>query len=202
MIMSSTFSPRRTLEPLTARRRRAILAALLSVCALLAGALTAAPARADTYGYGLVTAPVQVGPNLYTCLDDWNGAQVAQATVTSYPCDTNDSAQYWAYDYTTENLHLATPGGTVLNLCLDVYKAAAYDGAPITLWPCDSNDPAEKWNSTAGNGFYNPHSGKCLDIPDWRVTPWGGPPIPLEIWTCKIPYETNQIWKFSPWHWL
>ena len=195
--MPRTLAACRQVKLLTSRRWRARLAVLLPASALLASVLTATPASADDYGYGMLTTPVQVGPDQYACLDDWQGATFPGAIVTSYPCDTNDNAERWAYDYTNETLHLAAPDGTALNSCVDVYGAGTVNGTPVILWPCSSTDPAQIWFYESGGLFYNPNSAKCLDIPRWSVTQTGGPPIQLDIWTCKMPWETNQQWNWA-----
>jgi hypothetical protein len=71
---------RRRLKLPTSRRWRAALAALLPVSALLTAVVTASPASADSYVFGVIPSAT-VFPNgtpgyadgTNACLDDWQG---------------------------------------------------------------------------------------------------------------------------------
>ncbi len=195
---------RHKLRLLTARRRRAGLAALLPVTALLAAVLTASPASpasaATEYVGNLYAASISLGNNLMPCLDAWKFSHDPYTVVTSYPCDAADSAEMWAMFDPSPNVpglvYASDLTGHLYGACLDVENQANYPGAPVILWPCDSNDVAQQWEYLYTHELYNPHANECLDIPNWIVTPTNAEnPVQLEVWPCKG--TSNQVWSFT-----
>jgi Ricin-type beta-trefoil lectin domain len=194
--MAGTQKVRRKLKLFTSRRWRVGLAALLPVSALLAGVLTASPASADdTWYFSTIQSAMQGGPHDPACLDDWNWAQNNYAIVVAYPCNANDKAQQWALDITNDTIHPTDANGNpVYSVCLDVY-ADAGPGANVDLYQCNHTDAQLWFQSTdwirgeySRVVNYNAQSEQsCLDIPNYGndVTPPGGPPTQLHVWTCN-----------------
>jgi Ricin-type beta-trefoil lectin domain len=192
MSMSGKLRVRERLRLRTSRRWRIVLAALLPAGALLAGVATAAPASADTWGYGLIASKIQFPNNLgAACLDDWDGTQNDYNPVVAYPCSYSDYAQNWAYDESNGTIHPVAQQGVEqpLNSCLDVYAGGGI-GNPVDLYPCNGTG-AQVWyfrySDSHGGELVNPQSGDCLDITNagGNLTYPGGSPESLEVWSCN-----------------
>ncbi|MEV6693471.1 ricin-type beta-trefoil lectin domain protein [Micromonospora sp. NPDC051196] len=82
------------------------------------------------------------------------------------------------------------PNGSLMALdkCMDVAWASRDNGAKVQLAHCNGG-PAQVWVVEAGM-LRNPHSGKCVDVRDWKSADGAA----LQIWKCA-PGQANQTWQ-------
>lgn len=76
--------------------------------------------------------------------------------------------------------------------CATVRDEGTDNGTPVVLADCDNLKGGQKWLRRADGSLYNPHSGRCLDLPGWVTT--NG--TRLGIWDCLS--GANQRWTLRP----
>lgn len=187
--------------PSRSRRGLAVLAALASVTAILAGALRAGPASAAgfTQLYNGYQGPIYGVGGL--CLDARADSVKNYTAVQEHQCN-NTGAQLWdVYQnsngtYTIEldpSKYPTGPDGSVPKLmCLDANAMSLNPGTPIQLYVCDANnaDPAEQWGVQQGGALWSQgySSRICLDDPGFAQD--GN--TQLQLWNCNG--GANQNW--------
>ncbi|MFE7560804.1 LamG-like jellyroll fold domain-containing protein [Kitasatospora sp. NPDC057500] len=80
----------------------------------------------------------------------------------------------------------------IQNKCVTVRDEGTANGTPVILTDCDNLKGGQKWLRRADNSLYNPHSGRCLELPGWNTT--NG--TRLGIWDCHA--GANQRWTLNP----
>ncbi|MED7953988.1 LamG-like jellyroll fold domain-containing protein [Streptomyces sp. BE303] len=80
----------------------------------------------------------------------------------------------------------------IQNKCVTVRDEGTGNGTPVVLTDCDNLKGGQKWLRRADNSLYNPHSGRCLELPQWATT--NG--TRLGIWDCHP--GANQRWLLNP----
>ncbi len=126
---------------------------------------------------GLLAGPVPSGL-AGKCLDDYNSATVAGATVDLWDCN-GTGAQTWTVQ---PDRTLRTAG-----LCLDVTGGETANGTHVELWTCNGS-ANQKWTSGANGSLVSVASGKCLDDPGASTNNGSQ----LVIWDCNG--GANQRW--------
>ncbi|MFB7469734.1 ricin-type beta-trefoil lectin domain protein [Kitasatospora sp. NPDC056184] len=157
------------------RRTAATLATLL-----LAGAAALAPhtaASADDLPGPTITAPL-VGVRGW-CLEVRDGSTADSTPVQAWDCN-GSAAQRW---------RLGVDGTLqALGKCLDVRHGGTRPGTPVGIHDCNGT-AAQQWQFLGNATFYNPQSGRCLNVP------LGAAGVELNIWYCFG--DDTQRWRFA-----
>lgn len=171
---------------LHSRRRRAALAALVPVGALLASLVMAGPASADNPPYTSRIQTIHGYGGL--CLDVVGNLVQNYQPVDIYTCN-NTGAQGWVFAAAYSNYGPTIRLAENLNMCLDVYKGLTAWGTRVDIYPCLPNNGAQEWTQQPGGALYNQGSALCLDDPAYSKTPgtW------LQTWYCNA--GDNQKWQ-------
>ncbi|MFC5663112.1 LamG-like jellyroll fold domain-containing protein [Kitasatospora misakiensis] len=114
------------------------------------------------------------------CLDNIGGGM----DIGIWNCWSGPNQQF---KFNTDNHALIIQGK-----CMTVQDEGTGNGTPVVLADCDNLKGGQKWLRRADNSLYNPHSGRCLELPGWSTE--NG--TRLDIWDCHA--GANQRWLLDP----
>lgn len=111
------------------------------------------------------------------CLDDYRAQITKNATVDAWGCNDTDAQAWEVTDTTIEHEG---------SYCLDVQNDGTTAGNHIVLNTCD-DAPGQVWLRD-NNGYKNPNSGLCLDVPN------GQSGAQLTIASCSHLSRLSEQW--------
>jgi hypothetical protein len=162
--------------------------------------VTAAPATAlgasDAYvitgndGQGAHSVPISVNTGAWVghistigkCLRI-SGSVANGSPAVAYTCESTSAENFSVGSGNTVHLGQPTSGW-----CLDVRSSGTTAGTPVQLYHCNGT-AAQVWQWRSDSTLYNPHSGKCLNVPS---TANG---VHLQIAICHV--TNSQYWNLA-----
>ncbi|MFJ5116710.1 LamG-like jellyroll fold domain-containing protein [Kitasatospora sp. NPDC088548] len=137
--------------------------------------------QANTLATTSSTVQIRSVYNAGKCIDNWGGTIGANAAL--YDCYNGD-AQHFTLTATNQ---IQVPGTT---RCLGTKDKPAGWGSTVTFQPC-GDAAAQTWVRRYDGSLYNPDSGTCLELPDWKDQNGTA----LGVWQCNG--NPNQRWFFE-----
>lgn len=184
---SSTASSKIMGKSKASSKRNLIIGVVVAVTLAISGYFIVTSQAAST-GSIIAFNGTLIDGRTRACIDLDRNNTGNRTPIQTWYCN-GHSAQQWSLmnsgsGYSANNFWIKKAG---TSKCLDISGGARHAGAKIQLWPCIKGGSAQQWRLISqGRGdrvaFYNPASGKCLDVSGGRRTPM---PVRLQIWHCN-----------------